>query len=152
MRENMSTPTKPFRGIPYGQWFNVQWQMPTQILDFRAATGYAFTIFLAGFALTITTLPNTSRFPAFVAGLVRVFSLHKPGSANTPVFFTSCVATSARTLSAFAQTDFFNSQDAAIASAIAPLVMALDVVAFFIGAMLCKKITQRTVTMTREYP
>merc|ERR1719310_1364479 len=136
MRENMSTSTKPFRGVPYGQRSNVQQQIPTQILAFKAATGYAFTIFLAGFALTITTLPNTSRFPAFVAGLGRVFSLHKPGSAKTPVFFTSCVATSARTLRAFAQTDFFNPQDAAIASAIAPLVMAFDVLAFFIGAML----------------
>merc|ERR1712087_66486 len=136
----MPTSTTPFREMPYGQWFKVHQQMLTQILDFKAATGYAFTIFLAGFALTMTTLPNTSRFPAFVAGLVRVFSLHKPGSANTPVFFTSCVATSARTLSAFAQTDFFNSQDAAMASAIAPLVMAFDVVAFFIGAMLSKKV------------
>merc|ERR1719443_1102861 len=131
---------------------NVQEWMLAQMLDFKAATGYALTIFLAGLALTMTTLPKTSRFPAFVAGLVRVFSLHKPGRANTPVFFTSCVATSARTLSAFAQTDFFNSQDAAIASAIAPLVMAFDVVAFFIGAMLfaMKKLTQRTVTITRQ--
>merc|ERR1712222_279328 len=104
--EDKSTSTQPFREMPYGQWFKVQRQMPTQILAFKAATGYAFTIFRAGFALTMTTLPNTSRFPAFVAGLVRVFSLHKPGSANTPVFLTSCVATSARTLRAFAQTDF----------------------------------------------
>merc|ERR1712048_1478803 len=126
MSEDALTSTRPFRGMPYGQWFKVQQQKSTQILDFKAATGYAFTIFLAGFALTITTLPKTSRFPAFVTGLVRVFSLHKPGSANTPVFFTSCVATSARTLSAFAQTDFLSSQDAAMASAIAPLVMAFD--------------------------
>merc|ERR1719343_1198869 len=136
----MPTSARPFRRVPYGQRSNLQQQIRTQMLAFRAATGYAFTIFLAGFALTITTLPNTSRFPAFVAGLVRVFSLHNPGSANTPVFFTSCVATSARTLSAFAQTDFFNSQDAAIASAIAPLVIAFDVVAFFIGAMPCEKV------------
>merc|ERR1719343_146080 len=136
----MPTSARPFRRVPYGQRSNVQQQIRTQMLAFKAATGYAFTIFLAGFALTITTLPNTTRFPAFVAGLVRVFSLHKPGSANTPVFLTSCVATSARTLSAFAQTDFFNSQDVAMASAIAPLVMAFDAAAFFIGAMLLKRV------------
>merc|ERR1712083_905356 len=100
-----------------------------QMLAFKAAAGNAFTIFLAGFAFTMTTLPNTSRFPAFVAGFVRVLSLHKPGRAKTPVFFTSCVATSASTLRAFAQTDFFNSQDAAIASAIVPLVMDFAAVA-----------------------
>ena len=36
-----------------------------QTLAFRAATGKAFTIFFAGLAFTMTTLPKTSLLPAF---------------------------------------------------------------------------------------
>merc|ERR1711920_903742 len=43
-----------------------------QMLFFKAATQYALTIVLAGLALTITTLPNISHLPAFVAGFKRV--------------------------------------------------------------------------------
>merc|ERR1719382_1947812 len=108
-----------------------------QMLAFKAAAGKAFTIFLAGFAFTMTTLPKTSRLPALVAGLVRIFSLHKPGIANTPAFFTLVVATSARVSKTFAHTDFFSSQLVANASAIAPLVMAFaPAFMVFIGAML----------------
>ena len=39
------------------------------MLTFNVAPRNAFTIFLADFALTMTYLPNTSLFPAFVAGL-----------------------------------------------------------------------------------
>merc|ERR1712048_42224 len=60
-----------------------------QTLSLRAFTGYAFTIFRAGFAFTITTLPKTSRSPAFVAGFVRVLILHKPGTVKIPLLDTS---------------------------------------------------------------
>merc|ERR1711948_190624 len=53
-----------------------------QTLSLRAFTGYAFTIFRAGLAFTITILPKTSRLPAFVAGFVRVLILHKPGTVK----------------------------------------------------------------------
>merc|ERR1719150_779672 len=60
-----------------------------QMLAFKAATGNALTIFRAGFAFTMTTLPKTSLFPAFVAGFVRIFNRAKPGTVKTPVFFDS---------------------------------------------------------------
>merc|ERR1712217_190323 len=60
-----------------------------QMLRFTAAAGNAFTIFLAGCAFTITTLPNKVFSPAFVAGFVRVLKRHSPGTVNTPVFLTS---------------------------------------------------------------
>merc|ERR1719296_162549 len=100
----------------------------------------AFTIFLAGFAFTITTLPKISLLPAFVAGLVRVLSLHRPGTVKAPAFFTSCVATCARRSRAFAHTDFLISQEAAKASAIPLLVMARTAVAFFMGAILPQEV------------
>merc|ERR1719454_1040475 len=111
-----------------------------QMLAFRAATGNAFTIFLAGFALTLTILPKISLLPAFVAGLVRIFNLHKPGIVNTPDFFTFAVAISARVSRAFAACAFLSSQAAANASAIPPLGMTLApaFVAFFIGAILLR--------------
>merc|ERR1712083_1188139 len=67
-----------------------------QMLRFTAAAGKALTIFLAGCALTITTLPNIVFSPAFVAGFVRALKRHSPGTANTPVFFTSFEATLTR--------------------------------------------------------
>merc|ERR1712087_464870 len=71
------------------------WWIHTQIDFLIAATGYAFTMVLAGFALTMTTLPKISLLPAFVAGLVRVFNLQIPGMVNTPVFLVSFCATEA---------------------------------------------------------
>merc|ERR1712190_70271 len=103
------------------------------MLFLRAATGEAFTIFRAGLAFTITTLPKTSLLPALVAGFTLVFSLHRPGRANTPVDPTSFVATSAKLLMSFAHTDFFNSHSVASASAIAPFVMLF--VVFIMGAI-----------------
>merc|ERR1719378_1718694 len=105
----------------------------TQTLSLRAFTGKAFTTFRAGLAFTITTLPKTSRLPAFVAGFVRVLILHNPGRVKTPVLDTSLLAISAKLPIIFAQTDFFNSHSVAKASAIAPLVMAFCVA--FIGAI-----------------
>merc|ERR1711976_907236 len=85
----------------------------------------------------MTTLPKTSRLPALVAGLVRIFSLQSPGIAKMPAFFTLVVATSASESKTFAHTDFFSSQLVANASAIAPLVMAFaPAFIVFIGAML----------------
>merc|ERR1712084_132934 len=106
-----------------------------QTLAFNAATGNAFTIFLAGFAFTMTTFPNTSRFPAFVAGFVRIFKRANPGTVNTPVFFTSSVATRASSSRHLDATVFFTSHAVANASAMPPLDMALTAAFAFIGAM-----------------
>merc|ERR1712014_431052 len=92
--------------------------LPAQMLFFRAAAGKALTIFRAGFAFTITTLPKTSLFPAFVAGFVRVFNLNKPGMAKMPVLTTSFVAISAKLSMTFEHTDFLSSHEVASASAI----------------------------------
>merc|ERR1719510_965209 len=105
-----------------------------QMLFFRALTGKAFTMVLAGFAFTICILPKISRFPALVAGFPRVLILQRPGMVKRPDFFTSAVATCARVLRTFAHCDFFISAPVANASASAPLVMGL-VVAFMDGAM-----------------
>merc|ERR1719373_240462 len=87
----------------------------------------------------MTTLPKTSRLPALVAGLVRIFSLHKPGIAKTPAFFTLVVATSASESNTFAQTDFFSSHLVANASAMAPFVIDFaPAFMVFIGAMFSK--------------
>merc|ERR1712176_640579 len=112
-----------FRGRPHAQLSYTALCMEhfySQILAFNAATGNAFTIFLAGLALTMTTFPKTSRFPAFVAGFVRIFKRAKPGTVNTPVFFTSWVATRASSSSAFDATVFFSSHAVANASAMPP--------------------------------
>merc|ERR1712045_61182 len=84
-------------------------QATPQMLFFRAATQYALTTVDAGFAFTMTTLPNTSRLPALVAGFLRVFNMHRPGMVNLPFFFTWLVANSARLSSAFLHTAGFNS-------------------------------------------
>merc|ERR1719188_1589126 len=57
---------------------------------------------------------------------------------NTPVFATSCVATSERLSMTFEHTDLFNSHDVASASARAPFVMgraAVAAAAVFMGAI-----------------
>merc|ERR1719391_265603 len=115
-----------------------------QTLFFRADTGKAFTMVLAGFAFTITTFPKTSRLPAFVAGFNRVFTMQSPGNTNLPAFFTSFVATPARLLITFMHSDFFSSVSEAKASAKPPLVMgfAPDFIAF-IGAMVAGRKTRR---------
>ena len=72
---------------------------PPHTLCFKAETRNAFTTFLAGFALTITTLPKTSLFPAFVAGFILVLILHTPGMGKIPVLLTSRMAISAQWVS-----------------------------------------------------
>merc|ERR1740120_276605 len=118
-----------FRGSPHEQqtytMLHVK-ELTFQMLAFNAATGNAFTIFLAGFAFTMTTFPNTSRFPALVAGFVRIFKRAKPGTVNTPVFFTSHAV--------------------ANASAIPPLDMALTAAFAFIGAMTMHTERMKTAT------
>merc|ERR1719382_1774152 len=105
-----------------------------QMLALRAAAGNAFTIFLAGLALTMVILPKISLLPALVAGFMRVLMRHSPGKEKMPAFFTSAVAISARLLMTLEARDFFSSHFVATASAMAPLVMAL-LPAFFMGAM-----------------
>merc|ERR1712141_481229 len=95
------------------------------MLFFKALTGKALTMVLAGFAFTICILPNISRFPALVAGFTRVLILQRPGMVKRPAFFTSAVATVARVLRIFAHCDFFTSVPVANASASAPLVIGL---------------------------
>merc|ERR1719471_634105 len=103
-----------------------------QIVFFKAATGKAFTIVLAGFAFTICILLKISRLPALVAGLTRVLILQTPGIVKTPVFLTSVAATVARVPRSFVHCDFFTSFAAASASASAPFDMT---VAFIAGAI-----------------
>merc|ERR1719159_2307800 len=94
--------------------------------------GKAFTTVFAGFALTNTTFPNISLFPAFVAGFWRVLIITKPGTTNLPFIFVCSVAMLARVLRTLPATCFFSSQLSAIAAVRAPLVMAVP---FIIGAM-----------------
>merc|ERR1719378_1318596 len=92
----------------------------------------------------MTILPKTSRLPALVAGLVRIFSLQSPGIAKMAAFFTLVVATSASESNTFAHTDFFSSHLVANASAIPPLVMDFaPVFMVFIGAMLSKTLKRK---------
>merc|ERR1719265_2399833 len=73
-------------------------QMGSQICFFNAATGYAFTIVLAGFAFTLVSLPNITLTPAFVAGLVRVLIRQTPGTVKIPELLTSFVAMATKLL------------------------------------------------------
>merc|ERR1712190_487232 len=98
---------------------------PTQTDFFSAATAKAFTTVLAGFALTITSLPKISLLPALVAGFMRVLIMHTPGIVHFPVFFTSCVATLVRVSSTLVTCDFFSSVPSARACARAPLLIGL---------------------------
>merc|ERR1719183_1411941 len=105
--------------------------------------GYAFTMVRAGFALTITILPKISFWPAFVAGFVRVLTMHKPGKVNLPLDLTSLEAMSARLEMILPATVCLSSNSSAMLFAMAPLVMALLAPAFFIafigvGAMLLR--------------
>merc|ERR1719221_2138645 len=101
---------------------------------FSAATAYALTIVLAGLAFTMTTLPNTSRLPAFVAGFIRVLIMQSPGMVTLPAFFTSLVAMLSKT---FDTADLFNSWASARACASWPLDIGLApaFMAFIAGAM-----------------
>merc|ERR1719491_2468193 len=113
-----------------------------QTTFFRAATGKAFTIVFAGFALTIISLPKTSLFPALVAGFRRVLIITTPGMVNLPLL-TSLAATSARLSKTFLQSDFFTAlfvSKAATSSVL--LIDAAPIMAFiaaFIAGAICVK-------------
>merc|ERR1719393_1240779 len=105
---------------------------------FSAATAKAFTMVLAGFALTSTIFPKIFLLPALVAGFRRVLIMHRPGIVHFPAFFTSCVATLVRVSRTLVTCDFFNSVPSARACAKAPLLIGVPpFIAFiaFIGAM-----------------
>merc|ERR1712138_304796 len=94
-------------------------------MDFlSAATGKAFTTVLAGFAATLTSLPNINRLPALVAGFFLVLIIIKPGSTNLPTLFTCVAPTSASASMIFEHSAFFISQAVASASAMAPFPRA----------------------------
>merc|ERR1719352_283202 len=94
-------------------------------MDFlSAATGNAFTTVLAGFAATVTSLPNMSRLPALVAGFFLVLIIIKPGSTNLPALFTCVAPTSASASMIFEHSAFFNSHAVVRASAMAPFPRA----------------------------
>merc|ERR1719440_2721361 len=86
--------------------------------DLIAFTAKAFTTVRAGFALTLTSLPNAMRLPAFVAGLWRVLIMHTPGMVNFPRL-TSLAASSARASKYLPMSALFESHDVAKASAMA---------------------------------
>merc|ERR1712151_547024 len=91
----------------------------SQTLFFKAETGKALTIVLAGLALTSHILPKISFLQAFVAGLTRVLTMTRPGKVNLPVVVTSLVPISARLLMILAATPCLISCSSAIAFAIA---------------------------------
>merc|ERR1719512_423072 len=101
-----------------------------QMLFLSAATQYALTTVLAGFAFTIIPFPNTSFLPALVAGFLRVLSMQRPGMVNLPVPLTSLVATSASVSSTFLHTAGFNSVAVASAAAMPDLDIAAPAFAF----------------------
>merc|ERR1719335_744362 len=109
-----------------------------QIAALSAATGKAFTTFLAGFALTTITLPNTSRLPALVAGFMRVLILQRPATVKMPLLLTCLVPRSANAFNTPAACDFLSSHFFASSSAIAPCAIALaPAFIAFIGAIAC---------------
>merc|ERR1711904_545054 len=78
-----------------------------QMEALSAATGKALTTVLAGFALTLTSLPNMTFTPALVAGFVRVLMRHNPGTVKMPVFFPSFEAMSTRLVNTLEQSLVF---------------------------------------------
>merc|ERR1719469_1862963 len=112
-----------------------------QTIFFRAATGKAFTIVFAGFALTIISLPETSLFPALVAGFRRALIITTPGMVNLP-FLTSLAATSTRLSKTFLQSDFFTALF--VSKAAKSSVLLIDAAPFmafiaFIAGAICVK-------------
>merc|ERR1719198_348149 len=89
-----------------------------------AATGKAFTTVLAGFAATLTSLPNISLLPALVAGFFLVLIITNPGSTNLPALFTCAAPISASASMIFEHSAFFISHAVARASAIPPFARA----------------------------
>merc|ERR1711879_958144 len=110
-------------------------QPQTQTLAFKAATGKAFTMVRAGLAFTKRISPKISFLQALVAGLTRVLIRQSPGKVKMPFFLTSCAPISARLAMILPATFCLSSNWVAMLAAMAPLVMALPVVAAFIAFM-----------------
>merc|ERR1711953_1315333 len=104
---------------------------------FSAATGNAFTTVFAGFAFTLVSLPKIILTPAFVAGFMRVLMRQTPGMVNTPVFFTSLVASATRLSITWEHSFCFMPCSFAIAFVRAPFVIAFAAafIDFIAGAM-----------------
>merc|ERR1719498_1912396 len=104
---------------------------PHFTLFFNAATAKALTTVLAGFALTLISLPKATRFPALVAGLCLVLIMQTPGMVNLP-FLISLLAKSAKASKTFDTSDLFFSHASPKASAMALLGMDFTLfIAFF---------------------
>merc|ERR1719263_1094974 len=104
---------------------------PHFTLFFSAATAKALTTVLAGFALTLISLPKAKRLPALVAGLCLVLIMQTPGMVNLP-FLTSLLARSAKASKTFDTSDLFFSHASPKASAMALLGMDFTLfIAFF---------------------
>merc|ERR1719265_1955616 len=92
-------------------------------------------IFVAGLAFTLMVLPKAWAVPAFLAGLMRVFSMHSPGMVNLPVFFTSAVASATRSSTTPAHAFLSRPLLAAKASAMPPFGSAFADAFFFMAPM-----------------
>merc|ERR1719443_1986911 len=121
--------------------------MSTQICALSAATGFALTTVLAGFALTFISWPKAILTPALVAGFTRVLILQRPGMVKMPVFLISVVASVAKLSRRPEHTFVFISCCSASVLTRAPLVITLlpDFMAFiafmlFMGAMVSGRI------------
>merc|ERR1711924_504915 len=112
----MRIPTSPAE-LPRQAHQDALHTVKNSMLLFNAATGYDFTVVLAGLALTTTSLPKITLFPALVAGFWRVLIWQTPGMMNLPALFTSLVAIAARLPMTWEQTDFFKSYSVASAAA-----------------------------------
>merc|ERR1711988_1032150 len=104
-----------------------------QMLFFNAETQNAFTIFLAGAAFTLISLPKATLVPAFLAGFILVLIMQRPGMVNLPAFFTSAVASAANSPSTFVHSDFL--RPVLVAKASAMPVFDMDTALAFITFM-----------------
>merc|ERR1719510_24647 len=129
---------KFFRAYQAAKGRRVRCFAPTgQKAFFNAETGNALTTVRAGLALTMTTFPKTSLFPAFVAGFKRVLIMQRPGTTNFPALLVCCVPISAKLFTTFVHSDFFISVLSESACAKAPLLIGLaPAFIAFMGAML----------------
>merc|ERR1719392_358398 len=87
----------------------------------------------------VKAFPKTSLFPAFVAGFFLVLSMHRPGMVNFPTLLTCVEATLAKESSIVVTVFFFISHSVAMASAMAPLLIAFTPFAFICGAIADKR-------------
>merc|ERR1719262_568060 len=96
-----------------------------------------FTIVRAGFAFTVTSLPNAIRFPALVAGFFRSLIIVTPGMVNFPLAFRALGASASRPAST-AFTSFFFTPDLA-SRALQTSLFDIALPAFFIAFMITKE-------------